>query len=57
MIIFNKYGEKVFESNDINIGWDGVFKGKIIQDTYVYKINFIKNDNDINVTGKFILIK
>lgn len=57
MIIFNKYGEKVFESNDINIGWDGVFKGKIIQDTYVYKISFIKNDNDINVTGKFILIK
>ena len=57
MIIFNKYGEKVFESNDINICWDGSFKVKVIQDTYVYKISFIKNDNDINVTGKFILIK
>ena len=57
MIIFNRYGEKIFESNDINIGWNGVYKRKIIQDTYVYKISFVKDNNDINVTGKFILIK
>ena len=31
MLIFNKFGEKIFESNDINLGWDGYFKGKIIQ--------------------------
>ena len=57
MYIFNKLGEKVFESNDINIGWDGYFKGKIIQDVYVYKIEFKKDDEWVNVNGKVLLIK
>ena len=57
MIIFNKFGEKVFESYDINLGWDGYFKGKIIQDVYVYKIEFKKDDEWVNVNGKVLLIK
>jgi gliding motility-associated-like protein len=36
--IFNRWGELVFESNDINIGWDGYYKGQICQqDVYVYQ--------------------
>lgn len=27
-IIFNRWGQKVFETNDINEGWDGTFKGQ-----------------------------
>lgn len=27
--IFNRWGEMVFESNDLNIGWDGTYKGKL----------------------------
>ena len=27
--IFNRWGEKVFESDDINRGWDGRFKGEV----------------------------
>lgn len=27
-IIYNRWGEQVFESNDKSIGWDGKFKGK-----------------------------
>lgn len=57
MYIFNKFGEKVFESNDINIGWDGYFKGKIIQDSYVYKIEFNKDNEQVYINGKFLLIK
>ena len=57
MYIFNKLGEKVFESNDINIGWDGYFKGKIIQDSYVYKIEFNKDNERIYINGNFLLIK
>ena len=57
MIIFNKFGEKIFESYDINLGWDGYFKGKIIQDVYVYKIEFKKDDEWVNVNGKVLLIK
>lgn len=29
LMIFNRWGEKLFESNDINIGWDGYFGGKV----------------------------
>ena len=57
MLIFNKYGEKIFESDDINRGWNGIYKGKIVQESYVYKISFIKDGNKVNMTGKFILIK
>ncbi len=36
--IFNRWGELLFESNDINVGWDGYYNGKLCkQDVYVYK--------------------
>jgi gliding motility-associated-like protein len=28
MEIFNRWGEKVFETNDVNKGWDGTFQGQ-----------------------------
>lgn len=28
LMIYNRYGEKVFESNDLSIGWDGNHKGQ-----------------------------
>jgi gliding motility-associated-like protein len=35
--IFNRWGELIFETNNIQTGWDGTYKGKIVQeDTYVY---------------------
>ena len=27
-VIYDRWGEKVFETNDLNIGWDGTFRGK-----------------------------
>jgi gliding motility-associated-like protein len=36
--IFNRYGEKIYESTDVNVGWDGYYRGKLCpQDVYVYK--------------------
>lgn len=48
LIIFNRWGEIVFESNDTKIGWDGTYGGKIVQDgIYTWKINFkIKSFDD-----------
>jgi gliding motility-associated-like protein len=39
LLIFNRWGEIVFESNDVNIGWDGYYKDRLSpQDAYVWKI-------------------
>jgi gliding motility-associated-like protein len=40
MIIFDRWGEKVYQTNDLYKGWDGTVKngGKAKQDVYVYKI-------------------
>ena len=37
--IFNRWGELIFESNDIKVQWDGVYKNDIAPiDVYVYKL-------------------
>lgn len=37
--IFNRWGEEVFYTNDLNIGWDGTFKGKMQNiDNYAYLV-------------------
>lgn len=36
--IFNRWGEQIFESKDVKIGWDGYYKGKLCDpDVYVWK--------------------
>ncbi|MBP6732999.1 MAG: gliding motility-associated C-terminal domain-containing protein, partial [Chitinophagales bacterium] len=38
--VFDRWGEKVFESNDHHFKWDGTFKGKPMQPAvFVYVIN------------------
>jgi gliding motility-associated-like protein len=38
--LFNRWGEIIFEWSDIKVGWDGYYKGSLVQlDVYVYKIN------------------
>ncbi|MBN4073096.1 gliding motility-associated C-terminal domain-containing protein, partial [Crocinitomix catalasitica] len=37
--IFDRWGEKVFESNDQAVGWDGMFRDKVVDpDVYVYHL-------------------
>ena len=39
MFIFDRWGEQIFKSYDINKGWDGYFKGRICQqDVYSYRV-------------------
>ncbi|HET8962645.1 MAG TPA: T9SS type B sorting domain-containing protein [Chitinophagales bacterium] len=41
MQIFDRYGKLLFETTDINTGWDGKFNGKTMQvGTYGYVITF-----------------
>ena len=39
--IFNRWGEKVFESHNSNTGWDGTYLGsKMLSGVYVYFITY-----------------
>ena len=41
MLIFNRWGEIIWESHDVSVGWDGTYKGKVVQvGTYTWKITF-----------------
>lgn len=41
MQIFNRWGQLIYTSNDINAGWDGKYKGQYVQmDTYVVRIEY-----------------
>ena len=47
MVIFNRWGEEVYRTRDINKGWDGTYNGEIAQlGSYVYTIRFIDADGD-----------
>ena len=38
--IFDRWGEKVFESTDITFGWDGTFKNKAMNsDVFMYTLD------------------
>lgn len=42
LAIFDRWGEKVFESADINAGWDGTYRGKIAPPgVYVYMLQYL----------------
>jgi gliding motility-associated-like protein len=59
MLIFNRGGSMVFQSNDIKKGWDGTFKGQLAEsNVYVYKVYYIgKDGKGHNVTGSVTLVK
>lgn len=45
MMIFDRWGEKIFETSDWGEGWNGTLKNsgskdKVIMDTYVYRISY-----------------
>ena len=62
LMIFNRWGELIFESYNAAIGWDGTYpeNGELCQDgVYVWKILFKESmsDKKHNVTGHVTLLK
>ena len=62
LMIFNRWGELIFESYNAAIGWDGTYpeNGKLCQDgVYVWKIEFKEtmSDKRHNITGHVSLLK
>jgi gliding motility-associated-like protein len=60
LLIFNRWGEVIFESLDPDIGWDGSYNGSIMQDgVYTWKIKFgiLQNEDTKEMTGHVNLIR
>jgi gliding motility-associated-like protein len=53
LLIFNRWGEVIFESHDIDVGWDGTYGGTLVQDgSYTWKITF--NDSKTDETYQYL---
>jgi gliding motility-associated-like protein len=62
MQIFDRWGARIFYTDNLEQGWDGRISGSLIykQDVYLYKITFIsKEDNSLlkEMSGYVLLIK
>lgn len=59
LVIFNRYGEKIFETYEYGKGWDGKFKGKDqLSGTYVYRITYtLMNGYESEYKGTVLLIR
>ena len=57
--IFNRFGKIVFQTNDINKGWDGTLNGyEQEMDAYSYLIDYVTyKDIAMRKTGSFILMR
>lgn len=59
LMVFDRWGELIFENNDINIGWDGTYKGVPVKsDVYVWKLK-VKSDQHFykDYTGHVTVLK
>jgi gliding motility-associated-like protein len=59
MLVFNRWGELLFESLDQEVGWDGYFQGKLCaQDVYIYRITVeYENGRAVTRTGDINLLR
>jgi gliding motility-associated-like protein len=58
--IFNRIGEKVYESNELNFSWDGTYQGKphpagVL--VYTLKVVFVDNHTEELYTGSLTLMR
>jgi gliding motility-associated-like protein len=58
-VIYDRWGEKVFESTDLNKGWDGRYKNKDMDAAvFVYYLKAtLDNDEKVDVKGNITLVR
>jgi gliding motility-associated-like protein len=57
--IFNRWGVMVFQSNKLEVGWDGYYQGKPAPEgVYIYKVHGVFNNGKrFEKVGDFVLIR
>ncbi|XOV68559.1 MAG: gliding motility-associated C-terminal domain-containing protein [Fluviicola sp.] len=59
LFVLNRWGEIIFESVDINLGWDGTIQGENANESvYFYKVDYSDFHSENNsVQGSFTLVR
>ncbi len=59
LVVFNRWGQRVFESSNPSYGWDGSYEGEACPTgIYIYQVIFKGfNQKEINRTGTLMLLK
>ncbi|WP_121355817.1 T9SS type B sorting domain-containing protein [Flavisolibacter nicotianae] len=56
--IFNRWGQLVFQSNDVSLGWNGRYKGKILAGAYVYQIDYsFRHNQPLQQKGTVVVVQ
>jgi gliding motility-associated-like protein len=57
--VFNRWGEVVFKSNDLNFAWDGSYKGSLQEPgMFVWQLNLTFIDgHDLSKKGSLTMIR
>jgi gliding motility-associated-like protein len=58
-LVYNRWGQKVFESHDVNLGWDGTFKGMMLNsEVFVYYVYAVTRQGvEIEAKGDVSLVR
>ncbi len=60
MIIYNRWGEVMFESHDPNAAWDGTYDGKVVKEgAYTWTVQFRDSESDkkYKYEGHFMVLR
>ena len=58
LTIFNRWGQVIYVSHDIEIGWDGTYSdGEAGNGVYVWEISYTQNDDEKILRGTVSLIR
>ena len=56
MSIFNRWGEELYRTEDVNQGWDGTYNGEVVSNgVYLYSIRFITTEDGAYQTVKGLI--
>ncbi|MBI4649385.1 MAG: gliding motility-associated C-terminal domain-containing protein, partial [Bacteroidia bacterium] len=57
--VYDRWGEKVFETTDIDTGWDGTYRGKPMNPAvFVYYVTGkFENGDEIKISGNVALVR
>jgi gliding motility-associated-like protein len=58
MGIYDRWGGKVFETNDINAKWDGTTRGKTVSDgVYLWVVQYNDGNKDYQLAGDLTIVR